>query len=202
MRAVLVHRWALHLALRCGLISTSFKTTKPAANASFTSVHVYKADQKTTASVSESAGIQHRTLSSTMNLKSFAILGALCAAVAAQDTENKFEVNTLFYRQQCGAQKLIANPRLCFKTALDINKEAIQGKGQYDGYSTSDGHGKCSARLFLHRITDALVTRIIMNRFLSHVLPRLSEDVHEGVLDLCDPASWSKVLRLLGPSQF
>lgn len=78
-----------------------------------------------------------------MNLKSFAVLGALCTLVAAQDdAKNRLVINDKVYHDQCGPTEKVANPRLCFKSRLDINKEAIQGKGTYDGYSTSDGQGE------------------------------------------------------------
>lgn len=78
-----------------------------------------------------------------MIFKTLAIFRALCAIAAAQDSEKRFQINGVFYEQQCGDQSdLIANPRICFSTNLDINKEAIKGLGRYDGYSTSDGHSK------------------------------------------------------------
>lgn len=78
-----------------------------------------------------------------MIFKTLALLGALCAVAVAQDPENKFEINTQIIGEQCGGTtNRIANPRICFRTGLDINKEAVKGQGPYDGYSSSDGHRK------------------------------------------------------------
>lgn len=75
--------------------------------------------------------------------KPLLIFSTLCAVVLAQKPANRFTISDSIVQKQCGGgPDQIANPRLCFQTSLNINKDAAGNKGEFEGYSSTNGTGK------------------------------------------------------------